>query len=136
MKLGSALAFVALAALTPTVPASAAKDDKLPRCTGKHKRPANLYGTVLPTIPDRGLTPTAPTGAGGVPRGTPVPQGTAPTMPGGPASSSPTTNLFPPPSAAPAPQGPTSSLGRVPAIGTLDASPRASAVLPTSYASC
>lgn len=135
MKLGSALAFVALAALTPTVPASAAKDDKLPRCTGKHKRPANLYGTVLPTIPDRGLTPTAPNEAGGVPRGTPVPQGTAPTMPGGPASS-PTTNLFPPPSAAPPQQGPTSSLDRVPAIGTLDASPRASAVLPTSYASC
>jgi hypothetical protein len=135
MKLGSALAFVALVALPPTVPAWAAKDDKLPRCTGKHKRPANLYGTVLPTIPDRGLTPTAPTGAGGVPRGTPVPQGTAPTTPGGPASS-PTTNLFPPPSAAPTQQGPTSSLGRVPAIGTLDASPRASAILPTSYASC
>lgn len=135
MKLGSALAFVALTVLTPTVPASAGKDDKLPRCTGKHKRPANLYGTVLPTIPDRGLTPTAPTGAGGVPRGTPVPQGSAPTAPGGPASS-PTTNLFPPASAAPTQQGPTSSLGRVPAIGTLDASPRASAVLPTSYASC
>jgi len=135
MKLGSALAFVALAALTPTVPASAAKDDKLPRCTGKHKRPANLYGTVLPTIPDRGLTPTAATGAGGVPRGTPVPQGTAPTTPGAPASS-PTTNLFPPSSAAPTPQGPTSSLGRVPAIGTLEASPRTSAVVPNSYASC
>ena len=135
MKLGSALAFVALAALTPTVPASAAKDDKLPRCTGKHKRPANLYGTVLPTIPDRGLTLTAPTGAGGVPRGTPVPQGTAPTMQDAPASS-PTTNLFPPPSAVPTPQSPTSSLGRVPAIGTLEASPRTSAVLSTSYASC
>ena len=135
MKFGSALAFVALAALTPSVPASAAKDDKLPRCTGEHKRPANLYGTVLPTIPDRGLTPTAPTGAGGVPRGTPAPQGIAPTTPGGPAYS-PTTNLFPPPSAAPTSQGPTSNLGRVPAIGTLDASPRASAVLPTSYASC
>lgn len=135
MKFGSALAFVALATLPPPVPASAAKDDKLPRCTGKHKRSANLYGTVLPTIPDRGLTPTVPTGAGGVPRGTLVPQGTAPMTPGGPASS-PTTNLFLPPSAAPTSQGPTSSLGRVPAIGTLDASPRASTVLPTSYASC
>lgn len=134
MKLGSALAFVALVALTHTVPASAAKDDKLPRCTGKHKRPANLYGTVLPTIPDRGLTPTAATGAGGVPRGTPVPQGTAPTTPA--PASSPTTNLFPPSSAAPTPQGPTSSLGFVPAIDTLEASPRTSAVLPTSYASC
>lgn len=129
MKLGSALAFVALAAMMPTVPASAAKDDKLPRCSGKHKRPANLYGTVLPTIPDRGLIPTAPTGAGGVPRGTPGPSGAAP-------AASPTTNLFPAPSAAPPSQGPTSSLGRVPAIGALGASPTASATLPTSYASC
>lgn len=129
MKLGLALAIIALVAMTPTVPASAAKDDKLPRCSGKHKRPANLYGTVLPTIPDRGLTPTSPTGAGGVPRGTPNPSRAAP-------ASTPTTNLFPAPSAAPSPQSPTSSLGRVPAIGALGASPTASAFLPTSYASC
>ena len=72
MKLGSALAFLALAALTPPVPAVAAKDDKLPRCNGRQKRPANLYGTVLPSIPSRGITsePAAPA-AGGVPRGTP-----------------------------------------------------------------
>lgn len=44
MKLGSALAFLALAALTPSVPASAAKDEKLPRCNGRQKRPANPYG--------------------------------------------------------------------------------------------
>lgn len=72
MKLGSALAFLALVALTPPVPALAAKDEKLPRCNGRQKRPANLYGTVLPSIPSR----TAPTAAvappeGGVPRGTP-----------------------------------------------------------------
>lgn len=127
MKLGPVLAVAAIVSMTPTVPASAAKDDKLPRCTGKHKRPANLYGTVLPTIPDRGLTPTAPTGTGGVPRGTPAPAGAAPAP----------TNLFPPPNAAPAPsQGPTSSLGRVPAIGALEASPSANVALPTSYASC
>ena len=134
MKLGSVLAFMALAALTPVVPASAAKDEKLPRCTGKHKRPANLYGTVLPSIPDRGLTPTEATGTGGVPRGTPGPQGTAPTPSSAPAA--PTTNLFPSPGAAPAPQSPTSSIGQVPAIGPADASPSESAALPTSYASC
>lgn len=127
MKLGSALAFVALAAMTPTMPASAAKDNKLPRCSGKHKRPANLYGTVLPAIPDRGLTPTAPTGGAGVPRGTPGAT---------PAPSTPPTNLFPSPNAAPAPQGPTSGLDRVPAIGTLESSPSASVAIPTSYASC
>src|SRR3546814_3976536 len=26
------------------------KDEKLPRCSGRQKRPANLYGTVLPSI--------------------------------------------------------------------------------------
>lgn len=76
MKLGSALAFLALAALTPPVPALAAKDEKLPRCNGRQKRPANLYGTVLPSIPSR----TAPAAAvtpsmGGVPRGTPPIEG-------------------------------------------------------------
>ncbi len=130
MKLGSAVAFVALASMTPTMPASAAKDNKLPRCSGKHKRPANLYGTVLPSIPDRGLTSPAPTSGGGVPRGTPGASSTAP----GP--STPPTNLFPPPNAVPVPQGPTSSLSRVPAIDALEASPSASAALPTSYASC
>lgn len=134
MKLGSALAFVALASMTPPIPARAAKNDKLPRCMGKHLRPANPYGTVLPTIPDRGLTPSEPTGAGGVPRGTPAPGGTAPAPSAAPAPS-PTTNLFPPPSAAPTP-GPTSSLGKVPAIGALGPSPTASAASSTFYASC
>lgn len=134
MKLGSVLAIMALAALTPIVPASAAKDEKLPRCTGKHKRPANLNGTVLPAIPDRGLTPTEATGAGGVPRGTPAPQGAAPMPSSAPAA--PTTNLFPSPGATATPQGPTSSIGPVPAIGPADASPSVSAALPTSYASC
>ena len=128
MKIATFLAIVAVIAMTPTLPLAAAKENKLPRCTGKHLRPANLYGTVLPTIPDRGLTPTAPASSAGVPRGTPALRA-APAAP----APSPTTNLFPPASATPAPQGPTSSNERVPAIG---ASPSASAALPTSYASC
>ena len=73
MRFGSALAIVAHAAAISITPATATKNDKLPRCTGKRLRPANPHGTVLPTIPDRGRTPTEQTGAGGVPRGTPPP---------------------------------------------------------------
>lgn len=124
MKLGSALAFLALAALTPPVPALAAKDEKLPRCNGRQKRPANLYGTILPSVPSR----TAPTAAvmppeGGVPRGTPQP------------APAPTTNLFPPEDAAPGPQGANTS-SKVPAIGALNSSAGPNAALPTTYASC
>ena len=129
MKFAPFLAIVAVIAMTPALPLAAAKENKLPRCTGKHPRPANPYGTVLPTIPDRGLTPVAPASSGGVPRGTPGPHEAAPA----PSAPAPTTNLFPPASATPNPQGPTSSNERVPAIG---ASPSASAALPTSYASC
>jgi hypothetical protein len=124
MKLGSALAFLALAALTPPVPAVAAKDEKLPRCNGRQKRPANLYGTVLPSIPSR----TAPTAAaappvGGVPRGTPQ------------SAPAPATNLFPPEHTAPGPQGADTS-SKVPAIGALIPSAGPTAALPTTYASC
>ena len=124
MKLGSALAFLALAALTPPVPAVAAKDEKLPRCNGRQKRPANLYGTILPSVPSR----TAPTAAvtpseGGVPRGTPQP------------APAPVTNLFPPEDAAPGPQGANSS-SKVPAIGALNPSAGPTAALSISYASC
>lgn len=131
MKFGSALAILALACLTPSMPAAAAKDDKLPRCNGHNKRPANLYGTVLPTLPDRMLPGAATSSAGaGVPRGTPSAQAT-------PGSSSPTTNLFPPASATPAPQGPdTPQGGKVPAIGALGPGAGPTAALPTSYASC
>lgn len=124
MKLGSALALLALVGLTPSVPALAAKDEKLPRCNGRQKRPANLYGTVLPSIPSR----TAPTAAlappeGGVPRGTPQP------------APPPATNLFPPDDAAPGPQGANTS-NKVPAIGALNPSAGLTAALPTTYASC
>src|SRR3546814_4962408 len=106
MKLGAALAILDLAALTPSAPASAAKDEKLPRCSGRQKRPANLYGTVLPSIPPRNATSAAP--ADGVPRGTP------------PSQSAPATNLFPADGAASAAEGSDASrTGKVPAIGAL-----------------
>lgn len=128
MKLGSALAFLALAALTPSIPASAAKDDKLPRCSGRQKRPANPYGTVLPTIPARNAVSAAATPPeGGVPRGTPPAQPSPP----------PTTNLFPPENATPAPTGPdTSRNEKVPAIGAVSPGAGPTAALQTSYASC
>lgn len=128
MKLGSALAILALASLTPSVPAVAAKDEKLPRCNGRQKRPANLYGTILPTIPARNAPAAAAAPPGeGVPRGTPTPQ----------SAPAPTTNLFPPESATPAPAGPdTSQAGKVPAIGALSPSAGPTAALPTTFASC
>jgi hypothetical protein len=124
MKLGSALAFLALAALTPPVPAVAAKDEKLPRCNGRQKRPANLYGTVLPSIPSRNATSAAAAPPeGGVPRGTPQ------------SAPAPATNLFPPEDAAPGPQGANTS-NKVPAIGALNPSAGPTAALSTTFASC
>jgi hypothetical protein len=123
MKFGSVLAFLALAALTPPVPALAAKDDKLPRCNGRQKRPANLYGTVLPSIPSRTAPSAAAAPAGGVPRGTPQP------------TPAPAKDLFPPEGAAPGPQGATTP-DKVPAIGALAPNGGPTAALPTSYASC
>ena len=128
MKFGSALATLALVTLIPSVPATAAKDEKLPRCSGRQKRPANPSGTVLPTVPARTMTSAVgPASAPGVPRGTPAPD-TAPV---------PTTNLFPAESAAPPSQGPnTSRAGKVPAIGAIEPSAGPTAALTTTYASC
>lgn len=130
MKFASAVAILALASVASAVPAVAAKDDKLPRCNARQKRPANLYGSVLPTIPDRGMTAaTASADNGGVPRGTPALQ-PAPVRP------SPTTDLFPPAAATPAPQGAASPNATVPAIGPVVGQVSPSAALSTSYASC
>lgn len=69
MKIRAALATLALLTLTPSVPAVAGpKDDKLPRCNGQKKRPANLYGTVLPTVPKNyGATPAGAASAAPAP---------------------------------------------------------------------
>lgn len=124
MKLGAALAFLALAALTPPVPVFAAKDEKLPRCNGRQKRPANLYGTILPSIPSRTpATAAVKPPEGGVPRGTPQ------------STPAPALNLFPPENPAPGSQGSATS-SKVPAIGALNLSAGPTAALPTTYASC
>lgn len=132
MKFGSVLAILAVAALTPSVPASAAKDDKLPRCNGRQKRSANPYGTILPTLPDRAASATgAVSGGAGVPRGTPGPQGARSTTP------APTTNLFPAPRGTQSPQVPeTPQGGQVPPIGAIGSISGASPSLQISYASC
>lgn len=126
MKLGAAIAILALAALTSPVPALAAKDEKLPRCNGRQKRSANLYGTVLPSIPPRNATSAAEAApADGVPRGTPQ---SAPV---------PATNLFPADGAAASQEGADASrTGKVPAISTVTPNDGPTAALPTSYASC
>lgn len=128
MKITSAFAVLALASLTSPMPASAAKDEKLARCNGKQKRPANLYGTVLPTVPDRAAAiPASPT----VPHGTPQ-------TPGEPNSSAPpATNLFPSDAPPNPPLGAdTSRTDKVPAIGAVTTSSSARAALPPKFASC
>lgn len=122
MKLRSAMAILALLTLAPVGPAAAAKDDKLPRCSGKSKRPANLYGTVLPTIPPReGVTSSN----GG------------PSV--GPASqrglTEPPRNLFPEPSGGPVGAAPASET-KVPAIGPATPGPARISAVPVSYGSC
>lgn len=127
MKLGSALAILALAGLTPSSPAAAAKDNKLPRCNGQQKRPANPYGTILPSIPDRGAPAAGLSSAQGVPRGTSSAQ----------AVPAPATNLFPPEGPATPKQAPAAPQdGKVPAIGAVGPGADARAALPISYASC
>lgn len=128
MKVTSAFAVLALVSLTFPMPATAAKDEKLARCNGKQKRPANPYGTVLPTVPDRSVSaPDSQT----VPRGTPNPQGTqSPSAP-------PTTNLFPTDEPSAGPLGAdTSQAQKVPAIGAVTTSSSVNAALPPKFGSC
>ncbi len=128
MNFGSVLATLALATSIPAMPALAAKDEKLARCNGRQKRPANLYGTVLPAVPPRNATSAAAPPAGpGVPRGTPTPE----------AVFAPTTNLFPAETAPTPSQGSdTTQAGKVPAIGVIEPGAGPTAALQTSYASC
>ena len=63
MKIAMALAPLALLSLSTPAPVLAAKEAKVPRCNGQSKRPANPYGTILPTLPARNVpsaTPAAP----------------------------------------------------------------------------
>lgn len=128
MTIRSAIAALAFVSLATSTPATAAKDEKLARCNGRQKRPANPYGTVLPTVPERSAAATtSPT----VPRGTPHGQVT----PG--ASPPPATNLFPSDSQSTAPQATdTSQAEKVPPIGAVATSSSASAALLPRFASC
>jgi hypothetical protein len=61
MRLSIKLAFLSLVLITAVGTAVAAsKSPKLSRCDGKNRRPANVYGSVLPTVdPVSGaVTPT------------------------------------------------------------------------------
>ncbi|MBO9378888.1 hypothetical protein GG804_19150 [Sphingomonas histidinilytica] len=56
MNFAKTLAPLALLALCTSAPVLAAKEAKVPRCNGQSKRPANPYGTILPSLPARSAT--------------------------------------------------------------------------------
>ena len=108
MIIRKAVAIAMLLSLSCTTVAFAAKEARIPRCNGQAKRPANPYGTVLPTLPSR----TA----------------------GGPASTAKPTQLFPP-AASPSVGGSTTSDSNVPPISAASPLLRNGRPQPV-YASC
>ena len=108
MHIRKTVALAVLLSLSTGTVAIAAKEAKVPRCNGQSKRPANPYGTVLPTLPSR----TA----------------------GNPASTTKPTQLFPP-SASPSAGGSTTSDNNVPPIGAASPAPYGGSPQPV-YASC
>ena len=108
MIIRKAMAIAMLLSLSCPTVTFAAKEAKVPRCNGQSKRPANPYGTVLPTLPSR----TA----------------------GGPASSTKPMQLFPP-SASPGASGSATSNSNVPPISTASPVPHNGRPQPV-YASC
>lgn len=79
------IAAAAIAAMCATPSAADPKSPKLARCDGKSRRPANPYGSILPSVdPAAGtVSPAAPSGidvfppappAGRMPSGTGTPQ--------------------------------------------------------------
>lgn len=120
MKLRIAMATLALLTLVSGC-ATGASDGKLARCSGNAKRPVNLYGTVLPTIPPReGVATSDP--ASGAPASQPAP-------------AAPPTNLFPEPSGGAVGSAPTSET-KVPAISAVTPGNARISALPVSYRSC
>lgn len=61
---------IAILGLVLIVPVStsvaASKSPKLARCDGKHRRPANLYGSILPTVDPASGTVTPATATQGM----------------------------------------------------------------------
>ena len=51
MRHSVTIAIVSLVLIAPgTTTFAASKSPKLARCDGKHRRPVNVYGTILPTV--------------------------------------------------------------------------------------
>ncbi|AMK26610.1 hypothetical protein VVT58_22670 (plasmid) [Sphingobium sp. SJ10-10] len=109
MNIVKALVPLALLTIPLAAPVFAAKEAKVPRCNGQSKRPANPYGTILPTLPARGAA--APTPA------------------------IPPTQFFPSPS-SPQSDGPAAKVDRVPPISEATPPPAPGATSRAVYASC
>ncbi len=61
------LAIVGLAAVMPvSMSVAASKSPKLAKCDGKQRRPANPYGSILPTVDPASGTVSPATARGGV----------------------------------------------------------------------
>ncbi len=61
----AALGLALIAPVSATIATS--KSPKLTRCDGKHRRPANIYGSILPTVdPANGAVKPASAKSGGV----------------------------------------------------------------------
>jgi type IV secretion system protein VirB7 len=64
LPFGSTRAVIVVAALTVLTGCASAPDGKPAVCDGHHRRPANPYGSVLPTLADDGAgKPAASAGA-------------------------------------------------------------------------
>lgn len=89
--MGSILAVAALIAPVTALPAEP-KSPKLAKCDGKQRRPANPYGSILPTVDPQAATATPPgpaPGRNGVDVFDPVPEATPPAKPSGKPAAKP-----------------------------------------------
>ncbi|MBA3896093.1 MAG: hypothetical protein H0X36_02925 [Sphingomonadaceae bacterium] len=68
MRQGIKIAVLGLVLIAPvSMSLAASKSPKLARCDGKHRRPANVYGSILPTVdPANGTVIPASAPKGGV----------------------------------------------------------------------
>ena len=109
MHIRKTIVLAALLSLSCATGAFAAKEAKVPRCNGQSKRPANPYGTVLPTLPSRAA--------------------------GGAASTAKPTQLFPS-SVSPSASGSTTDDSNVPPISAASPTPVHDGRPQPVYASC
>lgn len=60
-KFSIVAALAILAGVPATMSEAATKSPKLARCDGRHRRPANVYGTILPSVdPQTGTVTNSP----------------------------------------------------------------------------